>query len=482
MKKFNKAQQIAIEHGDGPMMVLAGPGSGKTTVLVNRVLYLTRLLKVPEESILVITFTRAAAREMEERYHREKAKLDQGLQRETPGRGATFGTFHSVFFSFLRERLGYSHENVAEGRQCLELMWQVLKGREFRDHGLTTDMADLLLSELGSRKNGIAHRDHPLKESLMERISGAYELRLRQSGVLDFDDMLIRFLELLRHDSELLMSLRRRFRYIMVDEFQDINPTQYAIIRLLCEPLRNIFIVGDDDQSIYGFRGSDPSIMLGFPRDFPELRSVTLSVNYRSERSIVEASLRLIGHNKNRFQKELAPSPEHMERRRRCVRLKSFRTEEAEARFIVSDIVRRLERGQEPGEIAVLYRVHKASLTLKRALSEAGLSGCSIQLMSFHGAKGLEFDTVYIIAANEGITPWKAAKAAELEEERRMFYVAMTRARYELHIFNTKTLYSRTQIRSRYIAELSGRLLMQLKDKLIMWFNETDGGPFYGCA
>ena len=448
MKKFNKAQLQAIHHGDGPMMVLAGPGSGKTTVLVNRVLYLTSELKVPEEGILVITFTRAAAQEMEQRYLRERARAIEKS-------GVTFGTFHSVFFSILKERLGYKNKSVASERQCMELMWQVLCEDMFKRYGFTTDMAALMLSELGSRKNGIIHRDYPVAEELFVSIAMEYERRAKRLGILDFDDMLIRFLGLLKRDGSLLLELRRRYRYIMVDEFQDINPVQYEIVKLIAEPRRNIFIVGDDDQSIYGFRGSDPSIMLNFPKDYPELGSVTLSINYRSERCIVDASLRLIGYNKERYRKALVPCPGHDIRGAGRVRIRSFQDEKKEAAYIVSEIRRRLSEGRNIKDTAVLYRVHKASIPLKKELSSAGLSDCDIRLMTFHGAKGLEFDTVYIISANEGTTPWKGAGHRELPEERRMFYVAMTRAKRELHIFNTKKLYSRTQIRSRYVYELS---------------------------
>ena len=470
MKKFNNEQLTAIHHGDGPMMVIAGPGSGKTTVLVNRVLYLTRELGVPEEDILVITFTRAAAQEMEQRYLKEKAAAQDGKERHAgPGakpvhrgtcrrdRKVSFGTFHSIFFSFLRERMGYRNEDVAEAGQCMELMWQVLCGPELRELRLTSDIAAVILSELGSRKNGMAHRDYPLPEDIMARISEAYESAMHKRRLLDFDDMLIRFYELLCRDRALLSMLRKRFRYIMIDEFQDINPVQYQIIRLLCEPLRNIFIVGDDDQSIYGFRGSDPGIMLHFPVDFPELRTVTLATNYRSGSNIVEASLRLIGNNRSRYRKALRACPEHTGRDKGYIRTEAFSDEKEEARALVREIRAELAGSGGSMDLAVLYRVHRAAAPLIAELKKEGLYG-SVRLMTFHGAKGLEFDKVYIICANEGITPWKlASDERELEEERRTFYVAMTRARHELHIFYTKQLYSRKQKRTRYISELHSR-------------------------
>lgn len=503
MKQFNKEQLKAIRHGDGPMMVLAGPGSGKTTVLVNRVLYLTSELKVPESSILVITFTRAAAKEMEERYLREKAmkyRMESGKtgaescgperigsgncsperigpgscgpEKNLPGKSymgscspenlkteAAFGTFHSVFFSILRDRLGFRNEDVAEGMDCMELMWQVLCSPGIRDHHFSTDMAALFLNELGSRKNGVMHRDYPVSEEVFAEVGRAYEAAMKRRGLLDFDDMLIKLLKLLRRDRKLLSALRSRYRYIMIDEFQDINPTQYEIIRLLCEPLRNIFIVGDDDQSIYGFRGSDPGIMLHFPEDFPELDTVTLGINYRSESRIVEASLRLIEHNRSRYRKDLRACPEKSGRDRGLISIREAADEKEEARLVASEISERLRRGDKAPSIAVLFRVHRAARELMKELAGRGISiggSRGPELMTFHGAKGLEFDLVYIISANEGITPWKLAKdEAQLEEERRMFYVAMTRARSELHIFNTKLLYSRTQKRTEYIDELS---------------------------
>ena len=470
MKQFNNEQLKAIRHGDGPMMVLAGPGSGKTTVLVNRVLYLTGELKVPEREILIITFTRAAAREMEERYLREKAAAGRGHKSE-----ACFGTFHSVFFSILKEHTGCRNEDVVTERECTELMWSLLSGPELGCYRYTSDMASVILSELGSRKNGVRHEGYPVPEDIFGRIAEEYEAAMKRRGKLDFDDMLIRFLMLLKKDPKLLSALRKRYRYIMVDEFQDINPVQYQIIRLLCEPLRNIFIVGDDDQSIYGFRGSRPEIMLGFPADFPELRSVTLEVNYRSESDIVEASLRLIRHNRMRYEKSLRACREHTGSGRGRIRERQASDEKEEAGLVADDIERILRDPEDKTDMAVLYRVHRASLPLRAELKKRGIrEGERLSLMTFHGAKGLEFDRVYIISANEGITPWKLSKdSGELEEERRMFYVAMTRARHELHIFNTKLLYSRTQNRTRYMDELLPeglfKTLLLLKRSLRGW-------------
>ena len=484
MQKFNKEQLCAIRHGDGPMMVLAGPGSGKTTVLVNRVRYLTEELSVAEGSILVITFTRAAAAEMKERYLRlgmnshisseKEGSLGSGKKAKTvkPATQVTFGTFHSVFFSFLRERLGYGHESVAEAKQCRELMWEILS-RELSELSYTSDMAEVILSELSSRKNGVSHRDHPVPEAVLSRISKHYELGMRRLGLLDFDDMLLRFLELLRSDGRLLHELRQKFRYIMVDEFQDINPVQYEIVRLLCEPLRNIFIVGDDDQSIYGFRGSEPGIMLGFPQDFPELKKVILDTNYRSGSNIVRASLRLIERNKSRYEKKLHASEEHSLRGRQGhIHIRRFKNERQEAEAVVSELRKMLIKKGDDMDAAVLYRVHRMSGALTKLMKQEGLYGYpGIRLMTFHGAKGLEFDTVFIISANEGITPWRLALCEQvLEEERRMFYVAATRAKNELHIFNTKLLYSKDQKCSRFVREIGGSWLFRAGKRLLTGF------------
>ena len=433
-------------------MVLAGPGSGKTTVIVNRIQALISTGTGPEQ-ILVITFTRAAAKEMEERYQRAAGKSRMG--------SPVFGTFHSVFFSILKKHCGFSGSNIVTPSLQKAIIRKVLS-----DPALplvyTDDIAELLLSEVSRIKNsgGPERAGGPrfLEPESFFRFYRSYDRALRSMGQLDFDDMLLLCLRLFEEKPQVLLEERRRFRYFLVDEFQDINALQYRILRLMAYPGNNLFIVGDDDQSIYGFRGSDPGIMLGFPRDYPKSRTLLLGLNYRSGRQIIEASGTLIGHNRNRFKKKLSPGSS----RESGVFIREYETEEAEYRGFLRLLLEQRSGGVPLGEVAALGRTNGDLLRLTEFLKERGIpyrgkseEGEGLRMMTFHGSKGLEFDHVFILNANEGVTPHKKnGKGEALEEERRMFYVAMTRARKNLHILYTKSRYNRTQKRSRFVTEL----------------------------
>lgn len=476
--RFNREQSAAIRHLDGPMMVLAGPGSGKTTVLVHRILHLVETKHVPPEQLLVLTFTRAAAREMELRYQSSLAEArntgaktsSTGTKRESGGSGAvTFGTFHSVFFRFLCEAKGLTARNIAGEGQCFALLRQVLC-RQFAAQRFTTDMTELLLAAIGSCKNTgkLNPADCPVERTLFLKIVEAYGSAMEQAGLLDFDDMLLCCLKLLREEPERLTRLRRRFSYIMVDEFQDINQTQYEIVRLLSAPRNNLFIVGDDDQSIYGFRGARPQLMLNVPVQFPNCKTVLLGTNYRSAQPIVAHSLALIGHNRQRFTKALraAAGPDANAQ----VQVYGVQSEQEETEQFLRKLLEARARGVPVSRMAVLCRTRKLAARLPEALrrtdipflgfGEKPVDACSaLRLMTFHGSKGLEFDEVWIIGANEGDTPSElAGDAAAVEEERRMFYVAMTRAKRRLHIFVTLDSYNQKKKASRFVAEAGLRI------------------------
>ena len=467
--RFNKEQLAAICHKDGSMMVLAGPGSGKTTVLVERILYLTEQCGVPPEALLVITFTRAAAEEMQKRYQKRRRGISQSIEQTAAGPcgrlekagDVCFGTFHSVFFQILREEMQYTAEDVLEERQCQALLWDLCQA-QFPSLGLSADLISMLLAEHSRRKNtgnetspDEGQRALPLPEPVFQRIMQAYGAALKKRHLLDFDDMLLQALALFRRDRALLARLRARWQYIMVDEFQDINRVQYESIKLLAAPRRNLFIVGDDDQSIYGFRGSVPELMLGFPREYPAAKRVLLRSNYRSDSAVVDASLRLIRNNQLRFSKEL-----RAERRGGMPPdITGYPSAEAEAEAIARRLREKKAAGSSLSALAVLYRSRRAAARLRTKLAEMGLTEGEPRLMTFHAAKGLEFDEVFIIGANEGMTPSKEALASPklIEEERRMFYVAVTRARHSLHISFTNGRYNRTQMeQSRFLAELCG--------------------------
>ncbi len=428
---FTEEQKKAAVHKEGPMLVIAGPGSGKTTVLTHRIRYLTSEYQVPGSRILVITFSSAAAREMEQRYQ----KLCPPGEKNP---GVCFGTFHSVFYHVLCKYGVYRQtKKLADRRMQLAVLQQAAEecfrkeAAAFPGINLTTDAYELLLGEIGRLKNGL-----PVRNELAERLLPAYNRCLGRQDLLDFDDMLLDFLDLLRNNPAVLSALRKSWEYIMIDEFQDINPVQFAAVQLLAAPRDNLFAVGDDDQSIYSFRGSDPDIMLSFPQLYPKAEIISLTRNFRSSGSVVFRSACLISRNKKRFPKHLyTENPKGPEPEIRC-----FASSDDEAEFIRISL-----EGQPPDlTVGILYRTHKEG---KHFLRFASSNVCC---MTFHASKGLEFDIVYIVSASDRKENGMPGIA---EEERRMFYVAMTRARKELHISYTKYSYNHKNKCSRFIQE-----------------------------
>lgn len=432
--QFNTEQLKAIKHKDGPMLVIAGPGSGKTTVAIHRIYNLISCCGVHPENILAISFTNAAADEMRDRFLR----LSKGR-----GSEVTFGTFHSVFYMLLRRYLKGSELELISHGESLNLLKQTVQNL-YPDLMASNDYLELMLTEISRYKNGMSNVSRRVKELIP-----VYDKAMHGKGRIDFDDMLVIIYKLLKNDKNILNEIRDAYRYIMVDEFQDINRIQFAIVRLMSDPRSNLFAVGDDDQSIYGFRGSDPGIMLSFGKYYRHTHMVSLTVNYRSQRDIAEPSFRLIGYNKKRYKKELKsvrPSAGRID-------LREFDDREKEAECLKS----MLECLPEDKSAAVLYRTHRAGSRAVYGIKRAGLDKRkNIAMMTFHGSKGLEFDEVFIIEANEGITPMGASDNDRdaLEEERRMFYVAVTRSKNMLHIFYTKGNYNNKNKRSRFIKEL----------------------------
>ncbi len=606
----NEAQQKAIAHRTGPMMVLAGPGSGKTTVITNRVKALVEECGVKPERILVITFTKAAALEMRERFE----TLMGGSC------GVNFGTFHAVYFKILKYAYHYDAGCIIKEEERYQF---------FRDFITKLDMEiedekefiDGILSEISLVKGERVDIEHYYSmncpEDDFKKIYHAYEGMLRKTNKIDFDDMLLLCYELLTQRADILAMWQSIYEYILIDEFQDINRVQYDIIRLLALPQNNLFIVGDDDQSIYRFRGAKPEIMLNFPGDYPECGQVLLDVNYRSAADIVAAAGRLIAANTKRFPKKIrAVHPAG-----HAVRLLEYTDVKAQNEAIVRELLTYHEKGGQYRDVAVLYRtntqpgalaekfmeynipfsmkdslpnlyehwlakdilayirlalggqdralyfrimnrpkrylsreafpdsvvdlgkvkqyyysqagkgyvleriakweedlrliaktspyaaisyirravgyddylreyakqrrIHEEELfdmlsQLQEAAREYGTfadwfahmeeyrdelvkqsavkndrARDAVTFMTFHGSKGLEFPAVYIVDANEGITPHhKAVVNEDMEEERRMFYVAATRAKQALTITYAKDRFNKKQEVSRFATEL----------------------------
>ncbi len=332
---FNESQLAAIRHKDGPMMVLAGPGSGKTAVITRRTQYLIEEGGVNPSNILVITFTKAAAMEMKQRF----CKL---MQQDSVR--VTFGTFHAVFFMVLRAAYHMQSSNIVTDEQKYQFMREIISHKEL-DYSDEKDTIGGLLSEISMVKNSRIELEHfysaQAGEEIFREIYREYDMRLRKNRLIDFDDMLTYTYELFSERADILGAWQRKYRYILIDEFQDINPIQYDIMRMLAAPENNLFIVGDDDQSIYRFRGSKPEIMLNFGKDYPDAKQVLLNYNYRCDGYVVQESLKLIAHNKARFEKEIRNAKETKNR----VEYRTFEDQRQENKYLIT-IIRRSVQGE----------------------------------------------------------------------------------------------------------------------------------------
>ena len=607
---LNPSQVQAVIHKDGPCMVLAGPGSGKTLTITKRIEYLIGKHHVSPEEILVITFTKAASIEMKERFVRLCG------QKAGP---VTFGTFHGIYYGILKWAYRMNASNILSEEQKYQLLKQVI-GRMEIDIDDEKDFLQGIAGEIGNIKNNqiplAEYESLNCSEEVFREIFEQYEKERKRLKKIDFDDMLVLVYELFKKRPDILSMWQRKFRYILIDEFQDINQVQYDVIRMLAAPENNLFIVGDDDQSIYRFRGARPDIMLGFKKDYPDTKEILLDVDYRSTKAIVNGAARVIRHNVNRYPKQIITTNEQGE----TVHIQEVRHPIEESKYVVSQIQEAKKRGIPSSEIAVLFRtnvearalaetfmeynmpfrmkermpnlyehfiaqdlttylkmalgdrsrksflaimnrpnryigrdsvegttisfeslrkfycdkdwmldridqlevdfrilknmapygaiqyirkhigydeflkeyaafrkinmedlkevlreieerakafrtieewfthIEEYSEELKRQSQQKETDPEAITFMTMHGSKGLEFDLVFIIGANETITPYKKAETKEeVEEERRMFYVAMTRARKKLIISYTKERNGKSMAQSRFVGELLTR-------------------------
>ena len=627
---FNKEQSLAVRHFIGPCMVLAGPGSGKTTVIANRIMYLTGECEVPPEKILVITFTRTAAEEMRERY-RVLAGGEQGV---------TFSTFHALFFKILRYAYSYDSSNILTEEERTRFLRDAAQKAGVANF-LDGDLIFALSSEISCIKNRKGEmtarpaRSVGTDKKQFEEIYNEFERILRNEKKIDFDDMMLLCGRLFDEHPEILSYWQQVYEFILIDEFQDICPLQYELIKKLAAPHNNIFVVGDDDQSIYAFRGADPKMMFEFENDHKKLKEyerVTLGVNYRCSESIVDCSSNLISHNKKRYKKVLKSGKKGF-LKTDTVMYREFSDVGKETMYVVNMVENLIARGIDESEIAVLYRVNtqpgmlvsklkernirfvikdsvpniyehwvaknifaymelagmqdtgrtydannrtvgrtdgwrelflqianrptryitreslrrqdlsfdtlyaenrdkayvrekldklkydlailgklppKAAVgyirkaigydgfikkyaeermldadglyeilneleasaaefttyadwkkhieeyseALRKKTAEHKEKESGVGLLTFHSAKGMEFDTVFIIDASEDYTPyWQAATSAEIEEERRMFYVALTRAKNRLFVLHAEDRFGKKREPSRFIRE-----------------------------
>lgn len=362
-QQFSNSQIMAINHNTGPCLVLAGPGSGKTTVITYRTKTLIDKYNVNPSNILVITFTKAAAVEMQERF--EKIMNGQKMP-------VSFGTFHAVFFKILKYAYNYRAENILRE----ELKYNMIKELVDRENLEMDDEKEFIsemISEISNVKGDMINIDNyyssNCSDEVFRRIYEGYENKLRSRNLIDFDDMLILCYELFTARKDILKAWQGKYQYILIDEFQDINKVQYEVMKMLALPENNLFIVGDDDQSIYRFRGARPEIMLNFEKEFPNSKRVLLNENYRCTKSIVEASMNLISYNNKRFDKKIVATNDMGKE----VRLIEFKSPVEENQRIIEEIRHHIEKGGKYSDIAILSRTNIGPRFLVDKLMEHNL-------------------------------------------------------------------------------------------------------------
>ena len=360
-KKLNTAQQRAVCHETGPMLVLAGPGSGKTTVLLCRISrLLERGLAKPQE-ILALTFSKAAAEEMKSRFENLNGAS-----------GVSFGTFHSIFFRILRSRYGWNVEQIFQEEERRSILRNSIEAEKWDIPDLEEYISQffsqlsLMNSEL-EQPNRFTPTGMPVEE--FRKLYRAHEGYKERHEKLDFDDMLTQCYQLLREDAAVREYWQRKYKFILVDEFQDVNQAQFACLQILAERHQNLFVVGDDDQSIYAFRGARPDFLLHFPTLYPAAKKVTLNTNYRSTERIVNLAERVIGNNEVRFVKNMKGIGEAGDK------VTFFLAEDAakEAAHIAEKIGRLLDEGMPLTEIAVIYRTNLQGGAFARELYKRGI-------------------------------------------------------------------------------------------------------------
>lgn len=320
MQSPSKSQLKAIKHGKGAMLVMAGPGSGKSFVIIQRILNLIREYRIRPDNILVISFSKASTLELKQRFQKQLSLVE-----------VNFATFHACFFHILKETYHYTSKDIITEKQKREILKTILLDSEYekteeksnyvqfkkeqKEEGENpdnkkeikniTEKTEEYLQKISYYKNkGIKElREKEAKQ--FQKIYHAYNQEMHHNHKLDFEDMGLLCLQLFQNNPDILEKWQEKFQYILIDEFQDINMIQFRIVQLLAGKYRNLFVVGDDDQAIYGFRGSNPQIMLDFKKYYPDTEQVLLETNYRCSEPIVKEALKIIEQNKVRFQKEI---------------------------------------------------------------------------------------------------------------------------------------------------------------------------------
>ncbi len=375
LKNLNPPQKEAVLHGEGPLLVLAGAGSGKTRVIVHRIAHLIREGGVPPWQILAVTFTNKAAGEMRERVERLVGS----------GEAPLIATFHSTCARFLRRdihHLGYdSAFAIYDDKDAEKLLKEVIAGLGLDEKRFPARSFAAAIDDCKNR--GIPPEEIPTGDytgEMLARVYGAYQERLKKCNALDFGDLLMLTVRLLEEHPEVLARYRDKFRWILVDEYQDTNPIQYRLVRLLAGERRNLCVVGDDDQSIYRWRGADIRNILDFEKDFPGVTTVKLEQNYRSTRNILAAAGAVVAKNRGRKAKTLwseNPAGDAIVYRR-------LSDEREEARFVCREVEKHVRRGGDLRDVAVFYRTNAQSRVIEDAMVADGIPYHMVGGMRFY--------------------------------------------------------------------------------------------------
>ena len=392
---LNKEQKEAVLHTEGPLLLLAGAGSGKTRVLTHRVAYLIDEMGVNPWNILAITFTNKAAQEMRER-------VDQ-----IAGFGADqvwVATFHATCMRILRrhiDRLGYdSNFTIYDTDDQKSVIKQVCKRLNI-DTKMYKERT--LLSEISSAKDELVDvREFEVKsvgdykKSVIAKVYREYQETLKKSNALDFDDIIVKTVELFKSCPEVLYNYQERFKYIMVDEYQDTNTAQFELIRLLADGYRNLCVVGDDDQSIYRFRGATIENILSFEQQFEGCHVIRLEQNYRSTQNILNAANSVIANNMSRKPKSLWTDLGEGEK----ITVYKASDEAAESKFVATTIMNGVKDGRKYSDFAVLYRMNAQSNSLEKAFSAQSIPYRVIGGMRFYDRKEIKDIVAYLSVIN----------------------------------------------------------------------------------
>lgn len=391
---LNPEQKKAVLTTEGPVLILAGAGSGKTRVITHRIAYLVECCQVWPSQIMAITFTNKAANEMKER-------VDKLLG--FAGRGMWVGTFHSMMLRILRQhadRIGFSNNfTILDSDDQLRLVKDLVKSFNF-DESLVNPRQ--VHSQISMAKNKMQDWQDLAKEADNSNLSKelaeiykAYQKSMQQNNSMDFDDILFYTVKLFQSQPEVLAAYQERFRYIMVDEYQDTNYVQYALVNLLSGKYKNICVVGDDDQSIYSFRGANIENILSFEKDFKQCKVIKLEQNYRSTQSILGAANAVIRLNRARTDKKLWTKGEEGDR----INFYYADSHYEEARYVATEIRRLMTRRDDPiaaGEIGILYRVNALSRGLEFALREQGINYSIYGGLRFYDRKEIRDFLAYL--------------------------------------------------------------------------------------